>query len=220
MTGIVIPNNGTIGSASDTDAISIASNGQVTFSSNTLATQSEVFGTQTTGSITSGNTALTVASGSGISNGDFVVGEGIAQGTTVLSGGGTTSLTLSANANATLSSNKIAFYSASKLLSPGLVGGMLCRAWCLINGSKDIHIAFNISSVSDDGAGKTTFNFQTNMVDDEYIVLGMLGSDSASQYFGYTGYQTKVKQYVTINTANTSGSLFDSDEVQIAVFSR
>ena len=70
------------------------------------------------------------------------------------------------------------------------------------------------------GAGKTTFNFQTNMVDDEYIVLGMLGSDSASQYFGYTGYQTKVKQYVTINTANTSGSLFDSDEVQIAVFSR
>jgi hypothetical protein len=34
MTGIVIPDGGTIGSASDTDAISIASDGQVTISQN------------------------------------------------------------------------------------------------------------------------------------------------------------------------------------------
>ena len=38
MTGIVIPDGGTIGSASDTDAISVASNGEVTVSQSIKAT--------------------------------------------------------------------------------------------------------------------------------------------------------------------------------------
>jgi Pectate lyase superfamily protein len=62
----------------------------------------------TTGSITSGTTALTVASGSGINNGDTIAiaGAGVAGATlttTVSSGGGTTSLTLAAAASTTVS---------------------------------------------------------------------------------------------------------------------
>ena len=38
MTGIVIPDGGTIGSASDTDAISVASNGEVTVNQSIKAT--------------------------------------------------------------------------------------------------------------------------------------------------------------------------------------
>ena len=62
----------------------------------------------TTGSITSGTTALTVASGTGISNGDSItiVGAGAAGAnltTTVSAGGGTTALTLAASASTTVS---------------------------------------------------------------------------------------------------------------------
>lgn len=62
----------------------------------------------TTGSITSGTTALTVASGTGINNGDTIaiVGAGAAGATlttTVSAGGGTTALTLAAAASTTVS---------------------------------------------------------------------------------------------------------------------
>jgi len=139
-----------------------------------FATQSQVFGQQTTGTITASTTALTVASSSGISNGDFVVGEGITPGTTVSSGAGTTSLTLSANANATLSSDPVMFYSATKLLSPGLVGGMLCRAWVNFNGTGTVAIraSANVSSVTDNEAGNYTINFTTAMPDANYAISG------------------------------------------------
>ena len=62
----------------------------------------------TTGSITSGTSALTVASGTGINNGDTitVAGAGVSGAnltTTVSSGGGTTSITLAATASTTVS---------------------------------------------------------------------------------------------------------------------
>ena len=146
----------------------------VSLNSSAYATTSEVQGTHTTGSITSGTTSLTVASGSGISNGDYVVGEGIAPGTTVSSGGGTTSITLSANAAATLSSDPVSFYTANKALSPGLVAGGLCRAWVNFNGSGTVAInaAHNVSSITDDGLGLYTVNFATAMPDTNYCLTG------------------------------------------------
>ena len=140
--------------------------------SNHYASTSEVQGSHTTGSITSGTTSLTVASGSGISNGDYVVGEGIAPGTTVSSGGGTTSITLSANAAATLSSDPVSFYTANKTLSPGLVAGGLCRAWVNFNGTGTVAIraAHNVSSITDNGTGNATVHFATAMPDANYAI--------------------------------------------------
>jgi len=157
--GTITINNATLASAVDL--------------SNHFATTSEVQGTHTTGSITSGTTALTVASGSGISNGDYVVGEGITPGTTVSSGGGTTSITLSANAGETLSSDPVRFYKADKVLSPGLVAGGLCRAWVRFDGrtgAPDIDGALNCSSIGDEGVGRYIFNFTTAMPDSDYCV--------------------------------------------------
>lgn len=149
--------------------------------SNHYASTSEVQGTHTTGSITSGTTALTVGSGSGISNGDYVVGEGITPGTTVSSGGGTTSITLSANAGATLSSDPVSFFKADKLLSPGLVGSQLCRAWVNFNGTGTVAIraSFNVASITDNGTGDYTVNFATAMPDENYSVVGCV-ADTAS----------------------------------------
>jgi len=154
------------------------------------ASTSEVQGTHTTGSITSGTTSLTVASGSGISNGDYVVGEGITPGTIVSSGGGTTSITLSANTAATLSSDPVSFYTANKALSPGLLAGGLCRAWVNFNGTGTVAIraAYNVTSITDMGApGEYTVNFATAMPDVNYS-LAASSSNMSQQYFDeYTG---------------------------------
>lgn len=152
------------------DVLTMIARTQTTDGSAGFASTSEVQGTHTTGSITSGAAALTVASATGISTGDYVVGEGITPGTTVSAGGGTTSLTLSANAGATLSSDPVSFYKADKVLSPGLVAGGLCRAWVNFNGTGTVAIrkSFNVSSISDNGTGDYAVNFATAMPDANY----------------------------------------------------
>jgi len=154
------------------DVLTMIARTQTTDGSAGFATTSEVQGTHTTGSITSGAAALTVASATGISTGDHVVGEGITPGTTVSAGGGTTSLTLSANAGATLSSDPVSFYKADKVLSPGLVGSQLCRAWVNFNGTGTVAIraSYNVASITDNGTGDYTVNFTTAMPDANYSV--------------------------------------------------
>ena len=137
-----------------------------------LAGVSDVTGVNTTGTVTSGTTSLVVASATGITAGMFVVGEGITPGTTVSSIASTT-VTLSANAGATLSSDPVTFYSASKVLSPAVVGGMLCRAWVNFNGTSTVAIraSYNVSSITDNGTGDYTVNFTTAMVDANYSAV-------------------------------------------------
>jgi len=180
-------------------------------------------GTRTTGSITSGTNALTVASGTGISDGDYVVGEGITPGTTVSSGGGTTSITLSANANATLSSDPVAFYTATKLLTPGLVGGQLCRAWVNFNGTSTVAIraSYNVSSITDNGTGDYTVNFTTALADANYCTLVTTRSNSGANQAIYagispsdTGLTSSVR--VTVQLAVSGG--FDREPVTVAIF--
>jgi len=175
----------------------------VSLNSAAYASTSEVQGTHTTGSITSGTTSLTVASGSGISNGDYVVGEGITPGTTVSSGGGTTSITLSANGAATLSSDPVSFYTANKALSPGLVAGGLCRAWVNFNDTNTtIRASFNVSSVTDN-TNYNTVNFLTAMPDSNYCIVGASGDDSGGTSGAWftTGYNVN-----SVLTANTTTS--------------
>jgi len=135
--------------------------------SSIYATTAQVNGVNTTGTITSGTTALTVASGTGISNGDAVIGEGITPGTTVVSGGGTTSLVLSANANTTLSAKPVSFFSSLDLLTPANTAGQLCKAWVNFNGTGTVAIraSYNVSSITDNGVGNYTVNLTTALTD-------------------------------------------------------
>lgn len=144
-----------------------------------FASTSEVNGTHTTGTVTSGSASLTVASATGIAAGMFIVGEGIAPGTTVSSIASTT-VTMSANAGATLSSDPVAFYIANKSLSPGLIAGQLCRAWVNFNGTSSVAIraSFNVSSITDNGTGNYTVNFTTAMPDANYSASGIARSPS------------------------------------------
>jgi len=186
--------------------------------SSAFATTAQKDGTHTTGSITSGTTALTVASGSGISNGDYVIGEGITPGTTVSSGGGTTSITLSANANTTLSSDSVSFYSATKLLSPGLIGGQLCKAWVNFNGTGTVAIraSFNVSSITDNGTGDYTVNFTTAMVDVNYAAV--IGGSRDTGIYIIAGTHTLTTSSVKFNSVNTGGSQLDPPNAFVAIF--
>ena len=137
-----------------------------------FASRSEVTGTNTTGTISSGSNSLTVASATGINVGDFVVGEGIAPGTTVSAISGTT-ITLSGVVGAALSTDPVAFYIANKALSPGLVGGQLCRAWVNFDGTDgSIRASFNVSSITQNAQGDYTVNWTTNFVDANYATVG------------------------------------------------
>jgi hypothetical protein len=194
----------------------------VSLNSAAYASTSEVQGTHTTGSITSGTTSLTVASGSGISNGDYVVGEGITPGTTVSSGGGTTSITLSANAGATLSSDPVSFYKADKVLSPGLVAGGLCRAWLQIDGTTTptITSSFNFSSVTDTANGIITATFTTAMPDNKYAVLTTGTRNDPESAYDQTHAEELNTTYYKIRTGvySTGANTTDFDLVSSAVF--
>ena len=124
-----------------------------------LAAVSDVNGVNTTGTITSGTASLTVGSATGITSGMYVTGQGITPGTTVSNVVGTT-VTLSANALAALSAAPVTFYSASKILSPGVVGGQLCRAWVNFNGTASGTFAGGASTVTR-VAGSTTATVTT-----------------------------------------------------------
>ena len=192
--------------------------------SSSYATTAQSAGTNTTGSITSGTTALTVASGTGTNNGDQVVGEGITPGTTVSSGGGTTSIVLSANANTTLSSKPVTFYNTTKLLNPAAVGGQLCRAWVNFNGTGTVAIraSFNVSSITDNGTGDYTVNFTTALVDANFAFTvgyrGVANNDTDYVPALHTGSSpsTTAARFVVNNMS--TGSLADIDYVCISIF--
>jgi len=193
-----------------------------------LASTSDVNGVNTTGTVTASTTSLVVASATGIAAGMFVVGEGIAPGTTVSSIASTT-VTLSANANTTLSADPVTFYSASKILTPAVVGSQLCRAWVNFNGTSTVAIraSFNVSSITDNGTGDYTVNFTTALADANYVATTMaLPNDtggtqgqSAIRGAAATGATTMTTTTLRINTGVTSSNLFvDMALVNVAIF--
>lgn len=201
------------------DVLTMVARTQTTDGSAGFASTSEVQGTHTTGSITTGTTALTVASATGISTGDYVVGEGITPGTTVSAGGGTTSLTLSANAGATLSSDPVSFYKSNKVLSPGLVAGGLCRAWVNFDGvNQTIRSSFNISSISY-ATGDYTINFATAMPDANYSSVANSGNYQSSTNSSSTAITSVNSSSVRVYTAIASTNTYSNrSDISVAIF--
>ena len=187
-----------------------------------LANLTDVYGTNTTGTVTSGTAALTVASASGIYEGDYIVGEGIAPGTyvTALSG---TAVTMSANANATLSADPVTFYSTGKAVTPASIGGRVCRAWVNFNGTGTVAIraSNNVSSITDDGTGLYTVNFTTAMVDANYSAVAATGRNgsTAANLMQHPSVFTYTTSAVSISSVQGSTRSFsDANEVSVTIF--
>jgi hypothetical protein len=186
-------------------------------SAGAFASTSEVSGTHTTGSVTSGSDSLTVASATGIVAGMYVVGEGIAPGTTVSTIVSTT-VTLSANAGATLSSDPVAFYIADKSLSPGLVAGQLCRAWVNFDGTGTVAIraSYNVSSITDNGTGDYTVNFASSMPDADYSAV------VTAYRAGDAGYVGSTSSYATgsveVRSHTVGDQAVNNEAMTVAIF--
>jgi len=185
-----------------------------------FASTAEAAGTHTTGSVTSGSTTLTVASATGLITGMYVIGEGIAPGTTVSNISGTT-ITLSGNAGSTLSSDPVGFYISNKALSPGLVAGQLCRAWVNFDGTNNnIRASYNVSSITDNGTGDYTVNFATAMPDANYaiIVTAKRGSLNEALVGSQSATAAPAAGSCRIITGNGSFTLSDGEYVNAAIF--
>ena len=187
-------------------------NGTVTFGSGVIfpdgnilsryATTSDIAGvTVPTGVITSGTAQLALSgttNQASIGSGFFVAGPGIPPGTTVISGAGTFVLGLSNNANSVgltpLAQGKpYIFYNQTAVVTPGVIGGQLCRAWVNFNGvnvagtsASGIRASYNVSSITDNGVGDYTVNVTTALADANYSICTSCGPAPVSTGGAYT----------------------------------
>jgi len=213
---------------------------EISFHSDVMATTAQVQGvytTATTAKATNANqlTSVTAVSGyslADISVGDYVTGEGIRVGTTVSAISGTTITLYHPDGDALsssmtdLSGDPVSFYNSTKALSAGTVAGQLCRAWVNFNGTGTVAIraAYNVSSITDNGAGDYTVNFATAMPDANYSIAGFSTSNdtSSAHQWGFVTSRQASEQLagsVRVTSSTTyNASTFDSTLVCVSIF--
>jgi hypothetical protein len=183
------------------------------------ASASDITGVNTTATVTSGTTAMTVGSATNIVAGMVVVAQGITPGTTVSSIVGT-AVTLSANANATLSAAPVTFYSVTKVVTPGSVGGQTCRAWVNFTGTTAaIRASYNVSSITRTATGVYTVNMTNSLADTNYVTAMSAGAaingNVWAMYENSTPARTTSAVAVVINSSTTA---FDPTFMSVAIF--
>lgn len=213
-----------------------------TIAPSSFATTSDITGvTLPSGVITSGTAQLALSGTTNqgaIGSGFYVTGPGIPTGTTVVSGAGTFVLGLSQNANAVgltplAQARPYTFYKPNAVVSPGVLGGQLCRAWVNFNGTtvagtsaSGIRAAYNVSSITDNGTGDYTVNFTTAMPDANYVIINHCESPS-SNIAGVAQMNFRDASdviFVPTTTSfrsrigNTVGTFLDYAQIHTAVF--
>jgi hypothetical protein len=104
--------------------------------------------------------------------------------------------------------------------------GTLCRAWVNFNGTGTVAIraSFNVSSITDNGAGDYTVNFTTALSDTNYAVIGtakyVASAEGQNFRVGTAAYGTTVTtSSVRINITNGGNAAqTDSEMVNVSVF--
>ena len=92
------------------------------------------------------------------------------------------------------------------------------KAWVNFNGTGTVAIrrAFNVSSITDNGAGNYTVNFTNAMPDSNYSIAGSaLGNIQYLIMSPYTAISTTQCQVIVSNTA----ALADNSVISVVIFS-
>ena len=108
-----------------------------------------------------------------------------------------------------------------KAIAPLTAGDHLsaAKAWVSFRrtGTVLIDDDYNVTSITDDGTGSYTVNFDTNFAAADYTVVIGANRDGGSS-FGFQGYDTKVAGSVHLTTTNTTGVATDYTEVAMSAF--
>jgi hypothetical protein len=109
--------------------------------------------------------------------------------------------------------------------SSGTQNGTLCRTWVNFNGTGVVAIraSFNVSSITDNGAGSYTVNFTTAMADANYTTVATISPGSSLNPLvptlagdGSGTYSTSAIQVATWNQNTLATS--DTARVCVAIF--
>ena len=95
-----------------------------------------------------------------------------------------------------------------------------CRAWVNFNGSGTVAIraSGNVTDITDNGTGDYTINFETDMSDANYCVVGISTGPRTLGNTGHIGGQEPATGSVRVTTRNESGTHEDSTHTMIVVF--
>jgi len=209
-----------------------------TIADGSYATTSDIAGiTLPTGVITSGTAQLSLSgttNHASIGSGFYVTGPGIPPGTTVISVAGTFVLGLSQNCNSVgntpLAQGKpYTFYNQTAIITPGVIGGQLCRAWVNFNGTtvngtgaSGIRASYNVSSITDNGIGDYTVNFTTALADANYTMTSSSANTAPTMSIASPKLLTAspfAASSALVETRNTStGSALDCQFVCLSFF--
>jgi hypothetical protein len=201
------------------------------FSTTIYASNNDIMGISANAN-TFGNTIIIVAGNtSTISVGDIVAGANVFPGTTVLSFNSPPSnrsnITVSKALAGSNTNTAVQFYSSTKVISPGIAGPGLCKAWVNFDGTGSVYIraAFNVSSITDNGTGRYTVNFVTAMPDATYgasvTVSSMPGIGDANMVSTDCTNNTRTNPTTTAFTVTTFNAQFnpiDIEFVRVAIF--
>ena len=152
--------------------------GQITanlFSSTIYASNSDIFGVSASANTFGNNIIIVVGNTSTIFVGDIVSGSNLAPNTVVTGfnspPSGRSNITISNAAAGSNTNTAVSFYSSTKVVSPGIAGPGLCKAWVNFDGGGTffgIKAAHNVSSITDGGTGDYIVNFTNAMPDTNY----------------------------------------------------
>ena len=91
-----------------------------------------------------------------------------------------------------------------------------CRAWVNFNGTGTpaIRASFNVSSITDNGAGQYRVNFATSMPDVNYAAVasdgnyGMTNTDPSSANIAYTNVYSYNSSFILTDVAGVTVAIF------------
>jgi len=94
----------------------------------------------------------------------------------------------------------------------------LAKAWaCFVQDtSHTFHDSFNMTSLTDSGAGFSAVTYTNNFNNDDYASPGLSGKGGARLYLDSVGDAGKATSSMQLYVANTSGTGTDADDVNIS----
>ena len=105
---------------------------------------------------------------------------------------------------------------SAAIASTKLTGVNDAKAWINFNGTGTpaIRASFNVTSITDIGTGKYEVNFTTALTDANYSVV--VGTNAGQSYI--FADSTGTSSLIRIATADSSGSVVDTNFICVAVF--